>query len=196
MEPTWSAFHFIDEKNSYGSISSSQIQKPSQTHPQTHCYSFNFSSWSPISSAYIIFWGWWSWFNVSSYFFPLLPPPTVLLWKLPCKGPSLSLLHFCSSFLLPLLTILRLLCVGVAVSHHRVTIRDVLAALLLWGRFTSVSVVVEVGEEDDESDGVTDQSPLHPGWEWAAGVEGVSSMANGHVELDLEMYTHMLADNT
>lgn len=57
-------------------------------------------------------------------------------------------------------------------------------------------MVVEVGEEDDESDGVTDQSPLHPGREWAAGVEGVSSMADGHMELDLEMYTHMLAYNT
>lgn len=57
-------------------------------------------------------------------------------------------------------------------------------------------MVVEVGEEDDESDGVTDQSPLHPGGEWAASVEGVSSMADGHMELDLEMYTHMLAYNT
>lgn len=74
-----------------------------------------------------------------------------------------------------------------AVSYRRVAIGDVLAALLLRGRFAPVSVVVEVGEKDDESDGVTDQSPLHPGGEWAAGVEGVSSMADGHMELDLEM---------
>lgn len=51
-------------------------------------------------------------------------------------------------------------------------------------------MVVEVGEEDDESDGVTDQRPLHPGGEGAAGVEGVSSMADGHMELDLEMLAY------
>lgn len=54
-------------------------------------------------------------------------------------------------------------------------------------------MVVEVGEEDDEGDGIANQSPLHPGGEWTAGVEGVSSMADGHMELDLEMYTHRLA---
>lgn len=82
-----------------------------------------------------------------------------------------------------------------AVSYRRVAIGDGLAALLL-GRFASISVVVEVGEEDDESDGVTDQSPLHPGGEWTASVEGVSCMANGHMELDLVKYTNMLAYNT
>lgn len=48
-------------------------------------------------------------------------------------------------------------------------------------------MIVEVGKEDDESDCVTDQSPLHPGGKWAAGVEGVSSMADSHMELNLEM---------
>lgn len=56
-------------------------------------------------------------------------------------------------------------------------------------------MVVEIGEEDDESDGIADQSPLHPGGEWTSGVEGVSSVANGYMELDLEMYTHVLANN-
>lgn len=139
--------------------------------------------------------GWWSWFDVNTDFFPLLTPPTVALWKWPCKRPSLSSLPFCSSFLLPLLTILRLLCIAVAVSYRRVAVGDGLATLLLWGRFASVSVVVEIGEKDDESDGIADQSPLHPGGEWTAGVEGVSSVADGYMELDLEMYTHVLANN-
>lgn len=56
-------------------------------------------------------------------------------------------------------------------------------------------MVVEIGEEDDESDGVANQSPLHPGGEWTAGVEGVPSVADGYMELDLEMHTHVLANN-
>lgn len=73
-----------------------------------------------------------------------------------------------------------------AVSYHGGgAVRDGLASLLRGGRFASVSVVVEVGEEDDEGDGVADQSPLHPGGERAAGVEGVAGVADGHVELDL-----------
>lgn len=48
-------------------------------------------------------------------------------------------------------------------------------------------MVVKVGEEDDEGDGVANQSPLHPGGEWAAAVERVAGMANGHMELDLKM---------
>lgn len=56
-------------------------------------------------------------------------------------------------------------------------------------------MVVEIGEKDDESDGIADQSPLHPGGEWTAGVEGVSSVADGYMELDLEMYTHVLANS-
>lgn len=53
------------------------------------------------------------------------------------------------------------------------------------GGFAPVSVVVEVGEKDDEGDGVADQGPLHPGGERAARVEGVAGVADGHVELDL-----------
>lgn len=48
-------------------------------------------------------------------------------------------------------------------------------------------MVVKVGEEDDEGDGVTNQSPLHPGRERAATVERVAGVANGHMELDLKM---------
>lgn len=58
-------------------------------------------------------------------------------------------------------------------------------AALLHCRFAPVCVVVEVGEEDDEGDSVADQSPLHPARERTAGVEGVASVADGHVELDL-----------
>lgn len=71
------------------------------------------------------------------------------------------------------------------VSYRRGAVRHGLASLLRGGRFASVSVVVEVGEEDDEGDGVADQGPLHPGGEWTAGVEGVAGVADGHVELDL-----------
>lgn len=51
--------------------------------------------------------------------------------------------------------------------------------------FASVSVVVEVGKENDEGDGIANQSPLHPVRERTACVEGLGSMADGHVELDL-----------
>lgn len=77
-----------------------------------------------------------------------------------------------------------------AVSYCGGAIGDGLASLLRGRRFASVSVVVEVGEEDDEGDSIADQSPLHPGREWAACVEGVASVADGHMELDLEMCTH------
>lgn len=60
-----------------------------------------------------------------------------------------------------------------------------LASLLREGWFAPVGVVVEVGEEDDEGDGVANQGPLHPAGERAAGVEGVAGVADGHVELDL-----------
>lgn len=75
------------------------------------------------------------------------------------------------------------------VSYRGGAVGDGLASLLRGRRFASVSVVVEVGEEDDEGDSVADQSPLHPGREWAACVEGVASVADGHVELDLDMET-------
>lgn len=46
-------------------------------------------------------------------------------------------------------------------------------------------MVVEVGEEDDEGDSIANQSPLHPAGKLAARVEGVASVSNGHMELDL-----------
>lgn len=128
------------------------------------------------------------------YSFPLLLPSLAL------KSPVLninrkaslspSLLPLRSSFLLPLLVVLLFLHFAVAVRYRRGAIGDGFASLLRGGRFAPVSVVVEVGEEDDEGDGVTDQSPLHPGREWAACVEGVASVANGHMELDLEKHAH------
>lgn len=49
----------------------------------------------------------------------------------------------------------------------------------------AVCLVVEIGKQDDECNGVANQSPLHPGREWAARVERMSGVANGDVELDL-----------
>lgn len=46
------------------------------------------------------------------------------------------------------------------------------------GRFSSVCVVVEVGEEDDEGHCIANQGPLHPEGELAASVEGVASVAD------------------
>lgn len=96
-----------------------------------------------------------------------------------------SLLSFRSSFLLPLSVILHVFHFAMTVSYHRGAVCHGLASLLRRGRFAPVCVVVEVGEEDDEGDGVANQSPLHPGGEWTACVEGVSSMADGYVELNL-----------
>lgn len=106
------------------------------------------------------------------------------------KAPSPSLLPFRSSFLLPLLAVLNFLHFAVAVSYCRGAVGDRLASLLCGGRFASVRVVVEVGEKDDKGDSVANESPLHPVREWAASVEGVSGVADRHMELDLEMYTH------
>lgn len=132
-----------------------------------------------------------------SYPFPPLLPSLALKNNCPLsvnrQASSLpSLLPFRSSFLLPLPIILHLLHFAMTVSYHRGAVCDGLASLLCGGRFASVSVVVEVGEEDDEGDSIANQSPLHPGREWTACVEGVASMADGHVELDLlnRMYTH------
>lgn len=96
-----------------------------------------------------------------------------------------------SAFLLPLLTLLlvriiNLLCFAVAIGHC-FAIGDSFTSLLGRGRFSPVSVVVKVGKEDDEGDGVTNQSPLHPGREWASTVERVAGVANGHMELDLKL---------
>ncbi len=49
----------------------------------------------------------------------------------------------------------------------------------------AVCLVVEIGKQDDERNGVANQSPLHPGREWAARVERMCGVANGDVELDL-----------
>lgn len=71
------------------------------------------------------------------------------------------------------------------VSHHRGAVCYGLPSFPRKGRLASISVVVEVGEEDDKGDGVANQSPLHPAGERTAGVEGVAGMADGYVELDL-----------
>lgn len=70
---------------------------------------------------------------------------------------------------------------------HRFAVGDELAPLVRRGRFPPVSVVVKVGEEDDEGDGIANQGPLHPGREWTAAVEGVAGVADGYMELDLEV---------
>lgn len=72
-----------------------------------------------------------------------------------------------------------------AVGYHSGAVCDRLASLLTGGWFTSVCVVVEVSEQDDEGDSIANQSPLHPGGEWTACVEWVTCVADGDVELDL-----------
>lgn len=79
-----------------------------------------------------------------------------------------------------------------AVSNHRGAVCDRLASLLRGGWFAAISMVVEVGEEDDEGDSIADQSPLHPGGEGTASVEGVASMADCHVELDLKIINNII----
>lgn len=143
---------------------------------------------------------WWSRSGLNVYFFPLLLPSLALkstVLDINCKAsPSPSLLPLRSSFLLPLLVVLLFLHFAVAVRYCGGAIGDGLASLLRGGRFASVRVVVEVGEEDDEGDSITDQSPLHPGREWAACVEGVASVADGHMELDLEKQAHSVIKRT
>lgn len=97
--------------------------------------------------------------------------------------PLPSSLPFCSSLLLPLSIFLHFFHVAVTVSHGRSAVGLWLAAFLWW--FASVRVVVEVGKEDDEGDSIADQSPLHPAGEGAASVEGITSVADGYMELDL-----------
>lgn len=53
-------------------------------------------------------------------------------------------------------------------------------------RMLAVRLVVEVGEEDDEGDGIADECPLHPSGERTACVERVGGVADGDVELDLK----------
>lgn len=90
---------------------------------------------------------------------------------------------------MPLAVLLHLLRFAVTISYRGGAIGNGLASLLRGRRFASVSMVVEVGEEDDEGDSVADQSPLHPGREWATCVEGVAGVADSNMELDLEMET-------
>lgn len=126
------------------------------------------------------------WFELSAYSFPTLSPPLALkttVLFITKQAPLPSLLPFCSSFLLPFSVILHFLHFAMTVSDHRGAVCDGLASFLR-GRFASISVVVEVSEEDDEGDSVADQSPLHPAGERTASVEGVAGVADGHVELD------------
>lgn len=64
---------------------------------------------------------------------------------------------------------------------------DAVGGALGWfsTRPETVGLVVEVGKEYDEGDGIGDERPLHPGWEWAAGVQRVSRVTNSDMELDL-----------
>lgn len=71
------------------------------------------------------------------------------------------------------------------ISHHRGAICHGFVSLLRGVGFASVSVVVEVGKEDDEGDSVANQSPLHPLRERTACVEGLGSVTDCHMELDL-----------
>lgn len=103
--------------------------------------------------------------------------PHSLALSLPLGSPSL----------LPLLALLLLILFYFAVAiGYCFAVGDGFASFLGRGRFSPVSVVVKVGEEDDEGDGVTNQSPLHPSREWAATVERVAGVANGDMELDLK----------
>lgn len=115
--------------------------------------------------------------------FPPIPPSLALKTNVQASLPP-PLFSLRSSSLLPLSVILHLLHFAVTVGYHRGAVGDWFASFE-WGRFASVSVVVEVGKEDDEGDSIANQGPLHPVGEWTSGVEGVAGMANGHVELDL-----------
>lgn len=88
------------------------------------------------------------------------------------------------SFLLFLSIFRDLGCLAGAVGCHGDTVNCGFGCLETW--LATVGLVVKIGEQDDERDGVANQSPLHPCWEWAARVERVSGMANSDVELDLK----------
>lgn len=49
----------------------------------------------------------------------------------------------------------------------------------------TICLVVEVPKEDNEGDGITNQTPVHPFREGAVSVEGKSSVTNSDMELDL-----------
>ncbi len=54
---------------------------------------------------------------------------------------------------------------------------------------TAVRLVIEVPEEDDEGEGVSHQTPVHPLRERAVGVQRQGRVADGDVELDLREKT-------
>lgn len=45
---------------------------------------------------------------------------------------------------------------------------------------------IEVEEEEDEADGISDESPVHPFGEGAVGVKGQCRVPDGHMELNLQ----------
>lgn len=90
---------------------------------------------------------------------------------------------FSFSFLLFLSIFRDLRCLSGAITRCGDAINGRFWRLEPW--LAAVGLVVEIGKQDDERDGVADQSPLHPGRERAARVERVSGMTNGDVELDL-----------
>lgn len=118
--------------------------------------------------------------------FPNLPVPTfhhfISLVTL-CPALSLPPPIFCSHRLFHHL------------ATHSITdchsIRSSIRQCLAWlGRtFTTwlapICLVVEVSKEDNEGEGVTNQTPVHPFGEGAVSVERKSSVANSDVELDL-----------
>lgn len=183
--------HFLDLKKCYG-----ENQHPlffSKTRPHyRHTHKYTLLRIHPLKlvthpSVYVIC----IWSELSAYSFSTFSPPLALktsVLYITKQAPLPSLLPFCSSFLLPFSIILHFLHFTMTISDHRGAICHRLASFLWGGRFASVSVVVEVSEEDNEGDSVADQSPLHPAGERAASVEGVAGMANGHMELDLNTY--------
>lgn len=163
----------------------SQIQKPLQTHPQIHIATLSPVQVGHKSHPSTLFAGMMKpvWFELVYHFPPLPSFSGLVLFLLIAKlAPLPRLLPFRSSFLLLLPVILHFLHFAMTV---RSAVHDGLASLLRRERFASVSVVVEVGEEDNEGDSVANKSPLHPGGEWAACIEGVAGVADCHVELDL-----------
>ncbi len=55
----------------------------------------------------------------------------------------------------------------------------------------AVRLVIEIPKEDDEGEGVSDQTPVHPLREQAVGVQRQSRVADGDVKLDLREKIHI-----
>lgn len=86
--------------------------------------------------------------------------------------------------------------------HHLAThsitdchsIRSAIRQCLAWlgQTFTTwlatICLVIEVSKEDDEGEGITNQTPVHPFREGAVSVERKSSVTNGDMELDLRKW--------